>query len=93
MNIEESLISNQKFEKQYFNFRDGIIAMEKYEFESAIALFTKTLTSNPNDIEALYYRGICYYKLNQLESACTDWKKIKSLKNKRADNLLLEFCK
>lgn len=85
-------VSNPNFEKQYFNYRDGVIAMQREKFDSAIKHFNLTLSSDPDDIDALYQRGICFYKLNLLDKACADWQKIKDLKSKRADNLLLKFC-
>jgi len=87
-----TFISNPNFEKQYFNYRNGVIAMQRGKFDIAIEFFNLTLSSNANDIEALYKRGICFYKLDMIDKACVDWKKINKLNNKRADNLILEFC-
>jgi hypothetical protein len=86
-------VSNPNFEKQYYNYQNGVIAMQREKFDAAIDFFCLTLSSNPNDIDALFQRGICYFKLNLIDKACADWQKIKTLKSKRADNLILEFCK
>jgi hypothetical protein len=88
-----NFISNPKFEKQYYNYRDGVIAMQQGDYNKAIGLFNICLESDPEDKNALYQRGICYYKLDNLENACNDWRKIKELKSNMADNLIIEICK
>ena len=86
-------ISNPKFEKQYYNYRDGVISMQRGDFLKAIDFFNETLNSDSEDKEALYQRGICYLKLNQYNKACSDWKRISELKSDKANNLIKEFCK
>lgn len=88
-----NFISNPKFEKQYYNYRDGVIAMQRGDYYKAISLFNICLESDPEDKNALYQRGICHYKLDNLENACNDWRKIKELKSNMADNLMNELCK
>ncbi|MDJ1479380.1 energy transducer TonB [Cytophagaceae bacterium YF14B1] len=88
-----TFITNPNFEKQYYNYKNGVIEMQKGNYDNAIKLFNITLSSNPNDIDALYQRGICYYKIGMGDKACVDWLKIRALKSKRADDILIELCK
>ena len=88
-----NFISHPKFEKQYYNYRDGFFAMQRGEYNKAISLFNICIEIDPEDKNALYQRGFCYYKLDNLENACNDWRNIKYLKSNMADNLINEICK
>jgi len=46
----------------------------------------------PFDKENLYNRGICKKMLGNLAGACEDWKKIKELGGKLADDLPAKYC-
>ena len=85
-------ISNAIFEQIYYNYQSGIFEMQKGDFQSAIDFFDKCLEANSNDIDVLYNRGLCFYKLNILEKACKDWNKIKELRSNKADKLIDQFC-
>ena len=86
-------ISNAIFEQVYYNYKSGILEMQKGDFLSAVNFFNKCLEANSNELDVLYNRGFCFYKLNELEKACNDWNKIKELKSSKADKLIDRFCK
>ena len=86
-------ISNPVFEKVYYNYQDGILEMKKSNYSVAIEHFNRSLEASPNDLDALYNRGLCFFKLEEPDKACLDWMKIKSLKSNKANNLLDKFCK
>lgn len=86
-------ISNAIFEQIYYNYQSGILEMQKGDFQSAIDFFNKCLEANSNEVDVLYNRGLCFYKLNQFEKACEDWKKIKGLNSNTANKLIEQFCK
>jgi len=86
-------ISNAIFEQVYYNYKSGILEMQKGDFLSAVNFFNKCLEANSNELDVLYNRGFCFYKLNELEKACNDWNKIKELRSSKADKLIDQFCK
>jgi TonB family protein len=84
-------------EKEYIkkgneHYNLGVKKSEENNYEEAVTEFTNTLKYLPEDIDALYNRGIMYYKLNKNELACNDWKKIKELESPSADELLKKYC-
>ncbi|RPE00240.1 hypothetical protein EGM88_02960 [Aureibaculum marinum] len=84
-------IKNPKFEKQYFNYRDGIISMRKKEYETAINYFNISIESNPNDFDSIYQRSICYLIIDEITKACEDWEFVK--KKKKVNELIEKYCK
>jgi len=49
------------------------------------------LLSN-NNKEAYYNRGISRFKTNDIEGACSDWKKAKELGDRFAKDLIKKYC-
>lgn len=45
----------------------------KGDYQAAIALFTKVLQSDPEEMEAYYNRGIAYRKINDYQAALDDF--------------------
>lgn len=78
---------------KYINYKNGIIAMLRSDYYQAIDCFTKYIETDPKDAEALFQRGMCYFKLNDLNNACIDWKKVKGPKSNMANNFINQFCK
>lgn len=72
--------SKNNFFDYYMNFVDGIILIEERNFVEAINRLNIYLNSAPNDIEAIYNRGLCYFRMNDFVNARADWQKIKNRK-------------
>lgn len=71
----------------------GVEKMVKNEFSDAMADYDEALLFNPENINALYNRGVIKLKLKDNLGACHDWNAIKQSGNSDADKLLLQFCK
>tara|TARA_R110002050_G_scaffold300510_1_gene470237 strand:+ start:1106 stop:2155 length:1050 start_codon:yes stop_codon:yes gene_type:complete len=68
---------NMTESSKYFGL--GIASYESRDFESAITNFTKSYEWDHSFLDALYNRAASYYENEQLDSACSDWKKLKEL--------------
>ncbi|HKK63421.1 MAG TPA: tetratricopeptide repeat protein [Bacteroidales bacterium] len=69
----------------------ALASMSKGKYQSAIELFDKEINRNPNNMKAVYQRGICHYKLNRFDMAISDF----ILVNKRVparSSLMLAKC-
>jgi hypothetical protein len=64
----------------------------KENFADATKYFNETILISPNDIDALFNRGICRYKSGDQSGGCEDWKKIQTLGKADADKLILKYC-
>lgn len=80
------------YNTQYTNYANGIIFLEQGNFLKAITSFKIYLDSNPDDIDAIYHRGLAYYRLNDLNDACNDWSKIKNQKFYKSNLLIKQVC-
>jgi tetratricopeptide (TPR) repeat protein len=58
-------------ESGYFDVANSEMNSGKYP--KAVDLFTKALKKNPNNLEALYCRGVCYMHIGQNELAIKDF--------------------
>lgn len=71
------------------------IAIEKYknnDFNLALKNFNEVILTEPNNIEALYYRGLTYQSLNKFSEACNDWSSAMKLGDKTSDSLFNQYC-
>ncbi|GAB2870877.1 energy transducer TonB [Hymenobacter ruber] len=71
----------------------GIKLKTQREYESAIVFLSACIQLDQFDIDAYYHRAICYKENSQLQNACTDWQRVKSLGSRDADDWLAKFCK
>jgi len=62
------------------------------EYSSAIADYSAAIALDPANSDAYYNRGAAY-QLAGDKKACNDWQKALSLGNKKAGNVLKEYCK
>jgi tetratricopeptide (TPR) repeat protein len=73
-------------------YENGVKNAQSENYVGAIKDFTLRLKYHPNDIDALFNRGVCKFKVNDKEGACTDWNAIKALGKDDADKLLSKHC-
>lgn len=83
-------VISSELANQYYN--EGVKMFEQKNYEEAIKFFDETLYLTSKDIDALYNRGVCKFKMGDKTGACEDWNKIKSLDKPDADNLLSKYC-
>lgn len=58
-----------------FNLNKGLQLFDNQDFESSIQFFTKAISEQPDNIEALNSRALAYAKLNQFPQAFSDFQK------------------
>ncbi len=56
---------------------EAMIDYGQKQYDKAIYLFNKKLTTNPQDNESQLYIGICYLETNQIEKAITSFEKVR----------------
>ncbi len=69
------------------SFQQGLKDFQNFKYTQAKKNFDKTLTANPRHQEALFYRGRCFIKMNNLNQALQDFNRILSLNNQNAQGL------
>jgi len=62
------------------------------DYKSAISDYTTAITIDPKNPDAYFNRGAAYHYSGD-KNSCIDWEKAKSLGNKKAAELLSQYCK
>ena len=62
------------------------------DYKAAVNDYTTAITLDPGNSDAYYNRGAAY-QLSGNKSSCADWLKAQSLGNKKAAEMLKEYCK
>lgn len=71
----------------------AVLLFEMERYEEAILEFGKVIEAEDVDLmEAYYYRADSYYKLENKESACDDWRKSSELGDKDAAFIVRNYC-
>jgi TonB family protein len=74
------------------NYNLGVESLNKGDTLKAIDYFTKAITSNATDIDALYNRGVLKFKTHDTLGACKDWSNAKKLGDKESNKLFNKHC-
>lgn len=74
-------------------FSDGIKKSNDSDWEAAFFNFNEAVKLRPNDVLALYNRGIARFNLKDRDGACDDWNKVKSFKSSEANEVIKKYCK
>ena len=83
---------NPSYFKAYNNL--GILkATVMKNYKDALEDFTKAIEIKPDYDDAYLGRGTCWFKLNETEKACHDWKKALSLGNRQVGKMIRLYCK
>lgn len=61
-------------------------------YGKAIKFYTKCVLMTDDAIEALYKRADCYFTVDALKNACSDWNYLAGKGQKRAEELYLKHC-
>lgn len=64
----------------------------KQNYEKAVKLYTKCILMTDDAVDALYKRADCYFTVNALKNACSDWNYLAGKGHKRAEGLYLKHC-
>ena len=85
------LTYEQQFDgNKYFN--KGVESYKSGDYKLAMEYFTKSFELNHTKVDALYNRAASYLELKQYNKACTDWKTLLKLGQKRGERLYLQYC-
>ena len=81
----------QKLCNKFYN--KGVQLLNEGKFSESISNFNTSLTFNGRDYEALFNRGICYYKMNNTIQSCLSWSQAYLSNNtKQSIELINKFC-
>ena len=64
----------------------------KKDYGKAIKFYTKCVLMTDDAVEALYKRADCYFTVDALKNACSDWNYLAGRGLKRAEGLYLKHC-
>jgi hypothetical protein len=64
----------------------------KQNYEKAVKLYTKCILMTDDAVDALYKRADCYFTVNAVKNACSDWNYLAGKGHKRAEGLYLKHC-
>jgi TonB family protein len=73
-------------------YNSGVRNLEKDRVKEAVNDFTSALEKYPDDIDALYNRGIAYFRLKNIEKACEDWMAVRARNSTNANKALFQYC-
>ncbi|OQA11514.1 MAG: Tetratricopeptide repeat protein [Bacteroidetes bacterium ADurb.Bin397] len=73
-------------------YNEGAALAQNSKFEEALKYLNETIAIMPGDIDALYNRGICHLKTNNIPAACIDWKKVAQMGSEDANSFILKYC-
>ncbi len=70
----------------------GIVYITMQKFEDAKPCFDRVIELNPEHDKAFYNRGMAHARLRNMDAACLDWIKAKSLGNEDANLIVQSQC-
>ena len=87
------LLSQNNLRISTDNYKKGLRFYKSGDYNKAIEYFSVAIENYSRNVDAYFNRGISYYKMNNIEKACYDWKKAKSMGDKEAENIIEKYCK
>ena len=79
------------FYELYVPFKKAYEAFSNSNYEKAIKYYNSYLDTDPNEHNAIFNRGICYYKMHEFSRCCNDFKFAAYLGNPSALNNYKSF--
>lgn len=71
----------------------GVLLFDLERYDEAIVKFSEVIAKNASDLaEAHYYRGDCYYKQENKDDACVNWRRSAELGDKDAQFIVRNYC-
>jgi tetratricopeptide (TPR) repeat protein len=72
----------------------GVLYLEiAQDFPAALHDFGQAISLDPGNARAYYNRGLAHFRMRDVENACKDWRKVKSLGYSQADAMLAKYCR
>jgi tetratricopeptide (TPR) repeat protein len=91
--FENCAVSLSQLQKASNYFNKGTNLLIKGKLEKSIVQFTDCINIDSICIDAYYNRAAALYKLNNLDAACKDWRKLYELGQKEGERLFIQNCK
>jgi len=76
-----------------FVARGVLFLSVKKDYPGAIDDFNKAVSLDPVNARAYYNRGLAYFRMKNVEEACKNWFKVKTLGYSQADNMIARYCR
>jgi len=86
-------VSRNNFLRSNTLFKKGIKLYKKDKLSEALSYFEKSYQLNPENLDALYNMGSIYFKLGDVNAACTCYLKLKNMGQKEAAEIYDQYCK
>ncbi len=92
--MEKEERENTYFDQEYYQtlMERANNFFVKKNYEKAVKLYTKCILMTDDAVDALYKRADCYFTVNALKNACSDWNYLAGRGHKRAEGLYLKHC-
>jgi tetratricopeptide (TPR) repeat protein len=81
-----------EYARMYASLDKGSKLMNEGDFKNAITHLTKVIDMDPLNVEVVYDRASCHFKVGNTELACRDWKYLKDLDQVKGTKLYNEHC-
>lgn len=71
----------------------GVLQFENEQYQEGIESFTRAIDADDHEkMVAYYYRGDCYYHLEDKDNACINWRQSAKLGDKDAQFIVKNYC-
>jgi tetratricopeptide (TPR) repeat protein len=91
--IAYSKINGEDFPLVYaYHFNRGTAHLKLGKYQEAVGDFSYALKLNPGHPDIHTNRGIAYYRINQKDQACQDWRKSIEEGSRAAEKYISRFC-
>jgi tetratricopeptide (TPR) repeat protein len=92
--VNSQQIDNNPFDPEMYEYylRRGDRLFAEKNYEKAVKNYTKCILMTDDAVEPLYKRADCYFTVNAIKNACSDWNYLIKKGQKRAEDLYLTHC-
>ena len=86
------LEENRKEEADNY-YEQGVRAYSQKDYQRAVAMLSKALSLDDQNVQAYFTRGASYLEINQPDKACSDWKYLVERGQKWVERYVKQYCK
>ncbi len=91
VDIQSALAINPKIPGGWMSL--GVLQFENQQYQEGIESFTRAIDTDDSELMvAYYYRGDCYYHLEDKDNACINWRQSAKLGDKDAQFIVKNYC-
>lgn len=74
-------------------YEQGVRAYSAKDYQRAVAMLSKAISLDDQNVQAYFSRGASYVELGQTDKACADWKYLVGLGQKWVERYVKQYCK